>query len=651
MILEKAGMLASLARAQKNGIDITIEAEPKYNFKMFLNAVKADIDEEYTRALVAKYLLKKKEPEYQGKNDEQMKQYIEKKYLEKGIAKIKKAKGNEFTGWISMPVEFVGIIRVLADRAEFYGQIKGKLFNLFGIKGFNAADWKGSLIWDYALTAELAATVVGAIAPKGGSYGGELQFGKSKIHMDFKGNISGVTGFGELAWIGKGDLYLRDFLKVYMGVPTKIMTKKQKEITLKGINNFVNKYIPDWKLEGAEVAIVPKMTVIGLEKVKKQVNLKVDRIELFPKVGASANFKVTETGVTADGSVDPININLGALKLSLTGLKRDRASFEMNVTYGKSKSSAKAAVKKDDKAKKKTAGKVAIKVDGKLAAELGPLGYFETASYAKILPTKITMRGKTSVDLLGHDADITIKGDITKVGKLNPESFFFDATFTQKELTKLNKLLTTSGKKALADAKKALDAAEKKARSAIGDAVDKERQKIDREMQKVNEQIRAANAYCNKKFRKKRKGIGKLKIDVNAIPRRVCKTAKITPLQTKLGSLKIARDAILKGAKGVAQASTKAGMSAAKKAVAFADSLRKASAVLAKLTNQIMKQGFILEYFKVKGQFDELYMGQLPLIAVKGKVLGKQFSFSKRLNLADIESLPGQILRKIGVIK
>jgi len=255
MRLDKKDLLSSLSHARDKGLGVTIIAEENEDIQMFLKAVREDVNQHLTAALISKFLLRK--PTVKGNTITEIREEIENKIIKKTISDIGKVREKIYPSWVKLPIDFSALIKVGATKAELVAESTGKLYNIFFIKGLNAADWKIGLIWDYALSGELSATIIGAplaFLPVGGTFAGKLEFDKSWLQLETKGALSGVTGIGELAWRGKGSLFLRNFVDFYLRwapllglfIPTGPKAPKLKS---EDIHKFINKFVPDWKLE------------------------------------------------------------------------------------------------------------------------------------------------------------------------------------------------------------------------------------------------------------------------------------------------------------------------------------------------------------------------------------------------------------------
>jgi len=598
MSLDKKTLLSILNAAIKKGLDAEIlnqRTKKQEDFVMFLKAIKADVEQDLTKVLLKKFLLKKK-TSAKGKSVKDVRKEIEDKVIKKYIAKVNKSKGKTFKGWIKIPIEFLSVISLLSDRAELFGKIEGKLYNLFGIKGFDAANWQGSLIWDYALSSQLAAATlgIGAIIPGGGSFGGSLEFGKSKIGMNFKGNLSASSGIGDLAWKSDGTIYLRDLVKFWLKGIAKAV-KKEKEI-----NKFVNKVVPDWKLEGARLVIVPKETMVGIEKLGKQFELNVDKFELIKNISAGLNIKVDDKILKGSGYVDPIKIKLGKLSVELTKSEvgessRKGASFGIYAKTGPLD--------------------FAARIDGRLKTKLGILGEFVSDSYADVSKGGIDIRSKTNVDLLGLDSAVRISAKLGKKGRLSPKSLFIEGELSSKGLDKLGNFFKEGAKLFLKESQDKLKKARSTAKKNIGKHFRKLQEGTQNRINRLKKEIKEWKAKCKK---------------LRPIKRPKCRRKEVFSRRIAIAALEIHKKVTLEGVKKVGKAGVGVGTKVAQVSAKFIGRINQGLGELSKLFTKLTGKFIKLESVKISAKASDLLKAKLPKISIKGELFGKKFNIKDR---------------------
>jgi len=560
------------------------------------------------------------------------------------------------------PFEFFGGVTFAGERLKIYGGQRTKIENIFGIKGFNADDFKVGLIWDFVISAELATATaeiggIGALLPVGVIFKGGVQAGKYNLQTDVDMSLHGTRAI-DIVFKLKGTADYKDFVQFWGNV----LAKK-----IPGLNNVVSQLVkmtPPWKFE--DVVIDGAWS----EQESKKLNMKIGKLQLIPNVYASGELDASTTGISFSGSLSPLVVPNPVTKKPMFSITK----------------SSKRKVKEGERPGAFFDFQMGLipptfsgGLDGRMELNMGSLGKVVSESKANLSTSGL--EADIFAKLLDlYQAELKLKAALNDKGDFDAKSFFVDITIQTGGLEALNDLLNKVGPQALEGARKKLQGDLDKASKTLDNAIKNEANRLKKSADTLGNQIKnlasrrndALNKAsklaeqigksiwsfvkeCGKNIFKVKKCVKKLKKEFNNSKRAANNLAnslgrQISSLTKNVASV-TANATRLYGvsvAKGFTEATRQTVKTFAGPALKAYEEAHKRLKVITDQMAQIAKKGFEVNYVNAKGGLAEIYKAGAQ---VKGKVLGKPFSL-KTPDLGFLKTpLEGAkiILKKVGV--
>jgi len=493
---------------------------------------------------------------------------------------------------------------------EFYGNRlkllagqRQKLRDFLGIDGLDAHSFKVGFNWDTQLNLQLASAgsaffgigaVIGLI-PLGFQFEGGLTVGESVMDITFDFAFQGQRAL-DFKVFAEGSFYLKDFMRFW----TKYLVRDEVKL------DKVIKIVPDFLFENA------RLRAAYSSDVKKEFEIGVDRFQMLKNVAITdVLFSISEDGLIISGAAPKVKFG--------KFLEITRATDREQGPYAKITLT--------------TAPAFAAILDGRLYANLGPLGNLESQTLVDISLENLTIDSRT--ELLGFEAELKIKGDKDEEGKVDVKSFFLDANLTNNGRDQMGKRLKEFAKIALEEAKADLERKEQAALAALDKKVGKLVKGTEEKIARKKAQYQVEVDKCADKRKLKKKWC-----QAKTLPKR-------TKLNLEITGLKAHKKIILPGAKTFTKAFLKIGAEVLETTVEVTQFFAKALGPIVDTLNKLEKATLHIKKLSIEGSVEKLGEGKLPHVVGNGTLFKKPFSIDMQWDVKKPLDIVKQILRQV----